>query len=124
MFLKELDFSLLLANLAIVAQGNIFIAVYVNDMLIVRLSITKIEAIKQALGTWFNISNLKQCHVYLEMSIHQNKSQWTLFLSQRGIIKQTLHDFGIGDAKPVITPIDTNKLKLPKEKYTFSASKR
>ena len=45
-FLKDLGFSLLSADLAVFAQGNTFIAIYIDDMLIMGLSITEIKVIK------------------------------------------------------------------------------
>ena len=93
-------------------------------MLIVRPSITEIEAIKQALGTRFNMSDLGQCHFYLGMSVRRDGPQRALFLGQRGYIEQTLRDFGMWDAKPVVTPMDTNKLELPEEGYTCSAPEK
>ena len=123
-FLKELGFSPLSADLAVFAQGNTFIAIYVDDMLIVGSSITEIEVIKHALGTRFNISDLGQCYFYLEMSVCGDRPQRALFLGQRGYIERTLRDFGIWDAKPVVTPMDTNKLELPEEGYTYSAPEK
>lgn len=63
-FLKELGFSPLSADLAVYARGNKFIAVYVDDMLIVGPSITEIKIVKQVLGTGFNMSDPGQCHYY------------------------------------------------------------
>ena len=68
-FLKELGFSPLSTDLAVFARDNTFIAVYVGNMLIVGPSINEIEAIKHALGTRFNMSDLGQCHFYLRMSV-------------------------------------------------------
>ncbi len=82
-------------------------------MLIVGLSITEIQAIKQALGTRFNLSDLGSCHYYLGMSVRRDKPQRALFFGQRGYIERTLPDFRMWDAKPVVTPIDTNKLEPP-----------
>lgn len=89
-FLKELGFSSLLADLAVFARENTFIAVYVDDMLIVGLSITEIKTIKQNLGTRCNMSDLGQCHYYLEMSVCRDKPQRALFFGQRGYIERTL----------------------------------
>ena len=124
MFPKKLGFSPLSADLAVFARGNTFIPVYVNNMLIMRPSITEIEAIKHALGTRFNMSNLKQCHFYLGMSVRRDKPQRVLFLSQRGYIERTLRNFGMWNAKPVITPMDINKLELPEEGYTCNAPEK
>ncbi len=83
-FLKELGFSSLTADLAVFARGNTFIAVHVDDMLIVGPSTSEIETIKKALGTRFNMSDLGQCYYYLAMSVRRDRPQRALFLGQRG----------------------------------------
>ena len=123
-FLKELGFSSLTAELAVFARGNTFIAVYIDDMLIVGPSTSEIETIKKALGTRFNMSDLGQSYYYLGMSVRRDRPQRALFLGQRGYIEQTLRDFGMCDAKPAVTPMDTNKLEPPKKRYTCSASEK
>lgn len=58
------------------------------------------------------------------MSVRRDRRQRALFLGQRGFVQRTLRDFGMWDAKSVVTPIDTNKLEPPEEVYTCSASKK
>lgn len=93
-------------------------------MLIVGSFITEIKVIKYALGTWFNMSNLKQCHFYLGMFVYWDEPQQALFLDQCDHVEQALYNFGIWDAKPVITPMDTNKLELFKEVYMYNAPEK
>lgn len=55
------------------------------------------------------------------MSVCLDRPQQVLFLSEYGYIEQTLCNFGIWNAKPVITSIYTNKLKFFEERYTNNA---
>ncbi len=95
-FLNELCFSPLSADLAVFARDNIFIAVYVDDMLIVEPSITEIEAIKQALRTRFNMSDLGSCHYYLGMSVRRDRLEQALFSVSAAILSEPYETLGWG----------------------------
>ena len=55
------------------------------------------------------------------MSVRRDRPQRALFLGQRGYVEKVLRDFGMGEAKPAATPMDTSKLENPEEGYVCSA---
>lgn len=65
--LKELGFSPSSAGFAVFSRENNFIAVYVDDVLIVGPSVSQIRESKQALGNRFNMCNLVPCPLLVEV---------------------------------------------------------
>lgn len=120
-FLNELGFLPLSADLAVFSREHTFIAVYVDDMLMVGPSAQQIGEIKQALGNRFSMSDLGSCHYYLGMSVRRDRPHRVLFLGQRGYVEKILRDFGMWEAKSAATPMDTTKLENPEEGYVCSS---
>ena len=75
LFLTDLRFFLFSADLAVFCRKNTYIAVYVDDMLIVGSLLAEIQEIKEKLHRRFQISDLGPCHYYFGMSIRQNRQQ-------------------------------------------------
>ncbi|KAG6989499.1 Retrovirus-related Pol polyprotein from transposon TNT [Fusarium oxysporum f. sp. conglutinans] len=92
-------------------NGQTYIAVYVDDLLIAAPSKRDIEMIKQSLNQRFSMTDLGPCHFYLGMSITRNRRQRRLSLSQKGYIEKVLKEFGLWDSKPTATPVATAKLE-------------
>jgi hypothetical protein len=103
-FLRNLGFEPISADLGVFVRSNMYIAVYVDDLLIVGLSIADIKKIKRRLR------NLGPCSYYLEMSVQRDRQTRTLYLSQEAYIDKVAHQFGIKNGAPVNTPIETSPL--------------
>jgi hypothetical protein len=71
--LNEQGFKVLLADLRIFVKGHTYIAVYVDDLLIVRSLKDKIAALKSALSKYFEMTNLRPCTYYLGMQVTRNQ---------------------------------------------------
>ena len=88
LFLKNLGFLPLSADLAVFCHKDTYITVYVDDMLIVGPSLAEIQDIKEKLHRRFQMSDLGPCYYYLGMSIRRNRQQQILSLSQHGYIEK------------------------------------
>jgi hypothetical protein len=63
-FLRSLGFEPINADLGIFVRSNMYIAVYVDDLLIVGPSIAEIKRIKRALRNRFQMTDLGPCSYY------------------------------------------------------------
>lgn len=68
-FLRNLGFEPITADLGIFVRSNIYIVVYVDDLLIIGPSIIEIKRIKRSLRNRFQMTDLGPCSYYLRMSI-------------------------------------------------------
>ena len=116
-FLKTLGFEPLSADLGVFTNGLIFIAVYVDDLLIFGSSKGEIQKLKGALSKRFHMTDLGPCSYYLGMTIQRDRRKREIRLSQKGYIEKILRDFDMWDSNPVLTPMDTSKLVKAEEDY-------
>lgn len=68
-FLRNLGFEPINADLGIFVRSNVYIVVYVDDLLIIGPSIAEIKKIKWSLRNRFHMTDLGLCSYYLGMSI-------------------------------------------------------
>ena len=99
------------------AKGYIYLAVYIDNLLIVGPDKSEIQKIKDALSKRFQMTDLGPCTYYLGMSVRRDRLTYSLRLYQKGYIKKVLREFNMWEYKLVITPIDTNKLEPSKESF-------
>lgn len=99
-FLRNLGFEPINADLGIFVRSNMYIAVYVDDLLIVGPSIAEIKRIKRALRNRFQMTDLGPCSYYLGMSIQRDRQNRILYLSQEAYINKVVQQFGLSDCNP------------------------
>jgi len=124
LFLKGLGFLPLLSDLGVFAKGYIYLAVYVDDLLIVGPDKSEIQKIKDALSERFQMTDLGPCTYYLGMSVRRDRPTRSLWLHQKGYIEKVLREFNMWECKPVVTPIDTNKLEPSEEGFIATETDR
>ncbi|RKL10241.1 hypothetical protein BFJ70_g16560 [Fusarium oxysporum] len=73
-FLATLGFKPLLSDIGVFVKGHMFIAVYVDDLLIAGPSKDEIVAVKQALCNKFKMTDLGPCKYYLGMSVRRDRA--------------------------------------------------
>jgi hypothetical protein len=112
-FLKELGFSPLASDLGIFSKGHVYIAVYVDDLLIAGPSKADIQKIKDALSQRFEMTDLGACTYYLGMSVTRDRRNRVLRLNQRGYIEKVLRDFSMWECNPTLTPMDAKLEPMP-----------
>lgn len=96
-YLQSLGFESLDSDTGIFARYNYYIAVYVDDLLVIGPAILEINKIKAALSDRFHMSDLGPAKYYLGMAIERNRAQRTLRLSQRAYLEKVLREFGFWD---------------------------
>jgi Reverse transcriptase (RNA-dependent DNA polymerase)/GAG-pre-integrase domain len=114
-FLKSLGFRSLLADYSVFIKGDIIIAAYVDDLLILGSKKTEIQKVKDALNSRFKMTDLGPCQYYLGMKVTRDRANRILRLGQRTYAERILRDFGMADCKPAATPMDTNVNLSPAE---------
>lgn len=97
-YLKTLGFTPLTADSCIFYDGKeTYIAVFVDDLLIIGPSKPSINTLKAQLAQRFRMTDLGPCKYYLGMEVIRDRENRTLKLSQRGYIEKVLTDFGMWD---------------------------
>ncbi|KAI3056906.1 hypothetical protein CBS147353_11111 [Aspergillus niger] len=109
-FLRNLGFEPIGSDLGIFIRSNMYIAVYVDDLLIVGPSSAEIKKIQRSLRNRFQMTDLGPCSYYLGMSVQRDRQNRMLYLSQEAYIDKVAHQFGISSGAPVSTPIETSPL--------------
>jgi len=116
-FLRNLGFEPINADLSIFVRSGMYIAVYVDDLLIIGPSIAEIKRIKRGLRNRFHMTDLGPCSYYLGMTIRRDRQNRILYLSQEAYVRKVLQHFEMLDCAPISTPIDTSPLPGNDPKY-------
>jgi hypothetical protein len=123
-FLRNLGFEPISADLGIFVRSNMYIAVYVDDLLIVGPSVAEIKKIKRSLRNRFQMTDIGPCSYYLGMSVQRDRQNRILYLSQEAYIDKVAHQFGINNGAPVSTPIETSPLPENSPEYSCPPDQR
>ena len=87
-------------------NGSVLIAAYVDDLALARpQDMRAIKEAKKMLHLAFDMKNLGECQQLLRMSISREPDR-TLTISQQGYIEAMLQEFGLGQYKPISTPME------------------
>ena len=110
--LLELGFSRLEADHCVYQfhDGDnvvIYIALYVDDLLILSNSMRRLDQFKNQLSQIFQMKDLGEAHYVLGFQIHRDRQARTLSISQGEYIKNVLDRFDMLDCKSVTTPLAT-----------------
>ena len=68
-FLINVSFKLLNSNSLVFAKGSMYIAVYINDLLLIGPDIINIEIVKAQLSERFSMTNLGPVAHYLGIKV-------------------------------------------------------
>ena len=104
-------------------NSYIILLLYVDDMLIVRSGIKKINNLKKQLSKQFAMKDLGAAKQILGTKIIRDKANGTLKLSQSEYVKKVLNRFNMNEAKPVSTPFGSH-FKLSKEQSLKTEEKK
>jgi hypothetical protein len=95
--------------------GNIiWVALYVDDLLIAANSLTELKQFKIDLAKSFKMKDLGAAEYVLGIQITRDRSQRSLSINQSRYIKDITSRFGLSDAREVDTPME-HKLRLSKD---------
>lgn len=100
-------------------QKNIYVVLYVDDLVIISANKTTIDNFKKYLMSKFKMTDLHEINLFLGIKI--TRCDDMMMLDQSAYIKTVLNKFCMQDCKPVSTPLDSKlnyeALNLD-EKYT------
>lgn len=89
------------------SKDNLYILVYVDDLLILSSDTTKINWVKDVLKSEFKMKDMgSQSLKYLGINI--NKYEECLVIDQKDYLESVLSKFGMLESKPIGTPMDVN----------------
>ena len=97
------------------SRGQVFIIIYVDDLVIGGEHLVDIEHIKNLLSGQFEMKDMEELYYFLRIEVIRTPGG--IMLSQRHYILNLLYKFGMTECKPVTTPLDRN-LKLDVESGT------
>ena len=88
--------------------GDVLIGVYVDDMVFAGKNEKQLEEVKKTLAKRFDIKDMGKLHHFLGMKIVQNDQTGEVWMGQPLYTENLLQKFGMENAKPVSTPVDSN----------------
>ena len=91
-----------------------YICLFVDDLLMFSNSLTRLNTLKKRLSSLYKMKDLGEAEYILGMQIQRDRKKGTLSICQTGYIKNVVQKYGLGEAKPVYTPLDSG-LKLSKK---------
>jgi len=97
--------------------GNMFLTLYIDDILLVGSNLKMIEATKNWLSSTFEMKDMGEVRYLLGMKIIRNRYKKLLGMSQEAYIKKVLERFRVHYSKPVDTSaegFDLESQSMPK----------
>jgi hypothetical protein len=108
-FLRDLGFEPINADLNIFVLSNMYIAVYVDDLLIIGPSIAEIRRIKRSLRNRFHMTDLCPCSYYIGMTIRRDRQNRILYLSQEAYVRKVLQQSAGSQSARILLPFQPAK---------------
>lgn len=84
---------------------DIYLLLYVDDMLVASKSKSNTELVKELLRSEFEMKNIGKSSKILGMKIRRNRSSGSLSVSQGSYIQKVFKKFNMEESKPVLTPL-------------------
>ena len=103
------------------AETQLFVAIYVDDLIITGASLDIIDTFKSELKDRFKMKDLGPIKYCLGMEITQDLVKGTIEVKQQGYVRSILRRFGLLEAKTSPIPMDPG-LELTKDKLTFDVT--
>lgn len=94
-------------------QHPVIMALYVDDLLIFSSSPQALKQVKKQLYEELKMKDMGSASFILGIRIRRNADRTQLALDQSTYIRKFLHDYGMGDALPISTPIDGFHALIP-----------
>jgi Reverse transcriptase (RNA-dependent DNA polymerase)/gag-polypeptide of LTR copia-type/Integrase core domain/GAG-pre-integrase domain len=90
-----------------------YIALYVDDLLLLSNSLKRLMNLKQELSRLFQMKDLGEAQFVLGIQIQRNRAAHTLSISQHAYVKSVVERFNMMESHAVSTPMD-HTVKLSK----------
>ena len=95
--------------LYISTEGELCIAVYVDDILLAGKSMKKMEEVKKEFSEKFKVKDMGKLSYFLGVEIIQNKETESMWMGQPLYTHTFLRKFGMDQAKPIKTPVNVSE---------------
>ena len=116
-FLHEAGFTPLDADHSVFVKNSTYIAVYVDDLLLIGPDMADIQQIKDQLSQRFSMTDLGPIAFYLGMTVTRDRKNRILRLGQRSYLEEGIKTVGLWDSPPQKTPMNTGRLEPAGEDY-------
>ena len=117
--LESLDFRQVTSDMAVYHNPTtrVIIITYVDDFLIMGSDKEAIQGYKARLGEIFTMTDLGPASHFLGVRITRDRNSRLIYLSQGAYFARILEKFGLGECRPVNTPMERNALSalLPRD---------
>ena len=91
----------------------VIVIVYVDDLILLASSMTKMLEVKAMLKKEYEMSDLGELHYCLGVEFKRNRAARTITMNQHKYLEEVLKRFNMEECKAIGTPLDTHE-KLPK----------
>ena len=112
MFLKSLDFQTVQSDPAVFVLKNVIIAVYINDLLLCRLSFNTLNQFEKCLQQHFKMTNFRQVFHYLSMKVNVSEGSELIMIKQSIYIQSMLECFNMQNCTPLSTSMDSSTFRF------------
>jgi len=103
--LEAMGFSRTQSDNCMFIRGDVWVLVYVDDMLITAPTVKQVNQVKVDLAKSFKIKDLGEAGHFLALEITRDRENRTITLSQKGYIEKILNRFHLNDSTPCSTPM-------------------
>jgi len=97
-------------------QGQVFVAVYVDDLMITGSNVSEIKVTKESFSKFFKVKDLGEVKKIIGIEVTRNRSERTIHISQPAYVEKLLKKFNMSDCKECLTPEEHTK-RLCKNGY-------
>lgn len=116
-FLHEAGFTPLDADHSVFVKDSTYIAIYVDDLLLIGPDKVDIQQIKDQLSQRFSMTDLGPIAFYLGMTVTRDRQNRILRLGQRSYLEEGIKTIGLWDSPPQKTPMNTGCLETARGDY-------
>ena len=116
-FLVSKVFKAINANNSVFQRDTSYIAVYVDDLLLIGPNSIVLHEIKLELANRFSMTDLGPVAFYLGMSITRDRQNRTLRIGQQAYLSEAIRNAGVWDAICATTPMESTRLEPAEDGY-------
>jgi hypothetical protein len=116
-FLVSKGFKAIDADNSVFQRDTSYIAVYVDDLLLIGPDSIVLHEIKLELANRFSMTDLGPVAFYLGMSITRDRQNRTLRIGQQAYLSEAIRNAGVWDAICATTPMESTRLEPAEDGY-------
>lgn len=105
-FLHKMGFKRTESDHGVFVSGDMFIAIYVDDLFIFGKDTPKVQQLQYELKSRFRMTDLGEVSHYLGIEVDVNSDKSVITLQQTTYLKKVLSRFNMLNSTPISTPMD------------------